>query len=191
MKFAFLNGYIKEVMIVKELPRFQDMESFLWASMNTCYCELRDEFPIEIWQIELCLFSYYDMDDGQHKFTNSMLWWHSRSWSIWCLLFILWYSYGVPSSKFTLPSVIEDGWGSFIKEWEITLLLLRTSHMFHFPWLFYGIDISKGHGLGSNRTEPLSHGLTVYWFQKYLMVWIFDKRFSFGSKTRVYRFIGL
>ena len=34
--------------IVKEPPRFQDMESFLWASMNTCYCELRDEFPIEI-----------------------------------------------------------------------------------------------------------------------------------------------
>ena len=30
---------------------------------------------------------------------------------------------------------------------------------------------SNGHGLGSNRTELLSHGLTVYWFQKKLMVW--------------------
>ena len=38
------------------------------------------------------------------------------------------------------------------------------------------------------KTEPLSHGLTVYWFQKNLMVWILDKRF--GSVLKL-GFIGL
>ena len=53
--------------------------------------------------------------------------------------------------------------------------------------------ISNGHGLGSNRTEPLSHGLMVYWFQKKLtvwfgLVWIVDKRFGLVLKLG---FIGL
>ena len=30
---------------------------------------------------------------------------------------------------------------------------------------------SNGHGLGSNGTELLRHGLTVYWFQKKKKVW--------------------
>ena len=30
---------------------------------------------------------------------------------------------------------------------------------------------SNGYDFGSNRTEPLSHGLMVYWFQIIIMVW--------------------
>ena len=57
---------------------------------------------------------------------------------------------------------------------------------------FLGLSLAMG--TVSARTEPLSHGLMVYWFQKNLMVWfglvwILDKRF--GSKTRVYRFTSL
>ena len=35
-------------------------------------------------------------------------------------------------------------------------------------WTSYNND---GHGFGLNRTEPLSYGLKVYWFQTNLMVW--------------------
>ena len=56
------------------------------------------------------------------------------------------------------------------------------------------MPFSNGHGFGSNRTEPLSHGLTIYWFYK--KKWFGFSinglvSFRFGSKTRVYRFIGL
>ena len=59
------------------------------------------------------------------------------------------------------------------------------------------IGVNNGHDFGSNRTEPLSHDLTVYWFQKtFGSVWIgFSINDSasvrFGSKTWVYMFIGL
>ena len=44
--------------------------------------------------------------------------------------------------------------------------------------MYICMDSNGPNGFGSSRTEPLSNGLTVYWFQKEVMVWIFDKRFG-------------
>ena len=50
--------------------------------------------------------------------------------------------------------------------------------------------LSNGHGFGSIRTEPLRHGLTVYWFQKNLMFWF---GFSINGLVSVLKlgFVGL
>ena len=89
------------------------------------------------------------------------------------------------------------------KEFMFTMDIFQCFTSSIFGVTYYQAS-SNGHGFNANRTKPLSHGLTVYWFQKIIngldvpktfngLVWFgFSINGSisvrFGSKTWVYRF---